>query len=51
MIYPPTPVGGKLRVRVVLSSVYLYDHPTGDKEVAGMGVGATMHHFKSGDYL
>ena len=33
------------------AATYLYDHPTGDKEVAGRGVGATMHHFKSGDYL
>ena len=30
---------------------YLYDHPTGDKEVAGRGLGATMHHFKNGGYL
>ena len=34
-----------------LDIFYLYDHPTGDKEVAGRGVEATMHHFKSGDDL
>ena len=30
---------------------FLCAHPTGDKEVAGKGGGATMHHPKSCNYL